>query len=82
MYSLGIKSAPIPWLARRAPSGSGPVAGARVGAVEGEMNCYRVWYSDGTAILVDAESVEEAKRAALVSDVKVKKVENLSEPGR
>jgi len=40
--------------------------------------CYRVWFRDGSAVLVDATSVIDAReRAILIHNVKIVKVECL-----
>lgn len=31
---------------------------------EVEMQCYRVWFRDGSAVLIDAETLMEARRIA------------------
>lgn len=42
------------------------------------LKCYRVWFRDGTAVLVDAANTIDAKgRATLIRNTKIAKIECL-----
>jgi len=49
-----------------------------------KMSCYRVWFIDGSALLVDAESIDNAKKEAyrLANEQCSEGCQNCYAPGR